>query len=98
MYIIFNKCYSFLILVNEMWNLFVYLFIYRERRRKGEREKQDIDVWGNHQSVASCTPPTGDVVHNPGMCPDRESNWQPFGAQASAQSRATPARAYNHNF
>ena len=24
--------------------------------------------------VASCAPPTGDLVRNPGMCPDWESN------------------------
>ena len=58
-----------------------YLFIFRERGREGEREG------GKHQCVvASCTPPTGDLAHNPGMCPDWESNWQPFGSQAQAQS------------
>ena len=31
-------------------------------------------------------PPTGDLARNPGMCPDWESNWWPFGAQASTQS------------
>ena len=36
--------------------------------------------------VASCTPPTGDLACNPGMCPDQESNWKPFGSQADAQS------------
>ena len=25
--------------------------------------------------------PTGDLAHNPGMCPDWELNWQPFGSQ-----------------
>ena len=51
--------------------LFIYLFIYlktlfiflergREREREGEK----------HQSVvASQAPPTGDLAHNPGMCP-----------------------------
>ena len=29
---------------------------------------------------------TGDVAHNPGICPDWELNWQPFGSQAYAQS------------
>ena len=38
--------------------------------------------------VASRAPPTGDLVRNPGMGPDWESNWQPFGLQASTQSRA----------
>ena len=27
-----------------------------------------------------------DLVHNPGMCPDWESNQQPFGSQAGTQS------------
>ena len=30
--------------------------------------------------------PTGDVAHNPGMCPDWETNLQPSGLQAGAQS------------
>ena len=40
-----------------------------------------------HQCVlASHMPPTGDLDHNPGMCPDWESNWLPFGSQAATQS------------
>ena len=31
--------------------------------------------------VASCVPRTGDLACNPGMCPDWESNWRPFGLQ-----------------
>ena len=31
-------------------------------------------------------PPTGDLACTPGMCPDWESNQQPFGSQASAHS------------
>ena len=46
-----------------------YLFVFREKGREGEREGE------KHQGVAvSHTPPTGDMAHNPGMCPDRESN------------------------
>ena len=33
--------------------------------------------------VASHVPPTGDLACNPGMCPDRESNQQPFDLQPS---------------
>ena len=44
------------------------MFIYFYREGKGEREGE------KHQSVASCTPPTGDLAHNPGRCPDREWN------------------------
>ena len=57
-----------------------YLFIFRERGGEEEREGE------KHQCVvASHTPPTGDLAHNPGVCPDWESNWRPFGLQASAQ-------------
>ena len=38
--------------------------------KEGEKEGE------KHQCVvASCTPPTGDLVHNPDMYPDWESNW-----------------------
>ena len=41
------------------------LFIFRERRRKGEGEVE------NHQCVvASHIPPIEDLARNPGMCPD----------------------------
>ena len=57
------------------------LFIFRQRGREGEREEE------KHQCVvASCMTTTGDLAHNPGMCPDWESNQQPFSSQAGAQS------------
>ena len=28
----------------------------------------------------------GDLTHNPGMCPEWESNWRPFGLEAGTQS------------
>ena len=31
--------------------------------------------------VASHVAPTGDLARNPGMCPDWELNWRPFGLQ-----------------
>ena len=31
--------------------------------------------------VASHVAPIGDLAHNPRMCPDWGSNWQPFGSQ-----------------
>ena len=53
------------------------MFIFREKGRLGEK----------HQCVdASPAPPTGDLAHNPGMCPDWELNPEPFGSQAHAQS------------
>ena len=57
----------------------MYLFLERGREREREGEK--------HQCVAaSPAPPMGDLVHNPGMFPDWESNQQPFGSQASTPS------------
>ena len=45
------------------------IFLFRDRGREGEREGE------KHQCVvASRTPPTRDLSHNPGMCPDWESN------------------------
>ena len=41
---------------------FIYLFV--ERAREGEREGEK-----HHCVVASHIPPTGDLAHNPGMCP-----------------------------
>ena len=58
-----------------------YLFIFRESGREGER------VGEKHQCVvASDAPQIGDLAHNPGMGPAKESNWQPFGSQAHTQS------------
>ena len=62
---------------------FYLFFVFRERGREEEREGE------KHQRVvAFCAPPpsTGDQACNPGMCPDWELNWQPFGSQACAQS------------
>ena len=47
------------------------LFFERGEGREEEGER-NIDV----PSVASHVPPTRDLALNPGMCPDRESNWQ----------------------
>ena len=55
------------------------------RGRKGERER-NIHAQETHQSVASHTPPAGDLAHNPDMCPDWELNWKPLGSQVGTQS------------
>ena len=58
-----------------------FICLFSERGREGEREGE------KHQCVfVSHVPPTGNLAHNPGMCPDWESSWRPFGSQASAQS------------
>ena len=50
-----------------------YLFLERGEGRERERER-NIDVEEKHQSAASPIPPAGDLVLNPGMCSDLESN------------------------
>ena len=62
----------------------IYLFIFRQRGRKGEREEEIILPY--QCVVASHMPPTGDLACNPGMCPDWESNQGPFDSQANPQS------------
>ena len=39
---------------------------------------RNIHIWEKHQLVASHMPLTGDLAHNPGMCPDQESNRWPL--------------------
>ena len=50
----------------QFFNKF-YLLIFREA--KGQREGQECQY-----VFASQVPTTGDLAHNPGMCPDWESN------------------------
>ena len=66
---------------------FIYLF-FKERRRQGERER-NISVW-----LPLTFPTTGDLTQNPGMCPDWELNWLPFGLQASTQSLSHILQSY----
>ena len=46
----------------------LYLFLDRGEGREKERER-NINVW-----LPLVQPPTGDLAHNPGMCPDWELN------------------------
>ena len=57
---------------------FIY-FIFRERGREGERER-NINAREKHRLVASHTPPTWIRARNPGMCPKQGSNLQPFAS------------------
>ena len=59
---------------------FTYLFLEREDRKEQERERN------TNVGLPLMRPPTGDLAHNPGIFPDWESNWQPFGSQVGTQS------------
>ena len=54
---------------------FIYLFLDRGEGREKETSMCGCLSWS-----------TGDLDCNPGMCPDWDSNWQPFGLQAGTQS------------
>ena len=73
-----------LVFFNKIFKRF-YLFTFRGGGREEEREG-NINGQEVHWLVASRSPPTGDLAHNPGLCPDWELNWQPLGSQVSAQS------------
>ena len=47
--------------------LSIYIFIFREEGRETVMCVKNIDLFSH-------TPPTGDLAHNSGVCPDRESN------------------------
>ena len=67
-------------LPEEFFKDFICLLL----ERKEGREKETGE---KHQCVvASHTAPAEDLARNPGMCPDWESNWRPFGSQASTRS------------
>ena len=53
---------------------FIYLFLERRERKEKEKERNN-NVW------LPLVPHTGDLAHNTSMCPDWESNQQPFGSQ-----------------
>ena len=71
---IFQDIYFFL--------LFKILFIQFQRKGKGERKR------GRKTSMCGCLShnPHWGLAHNPSICPDWESNWQPFDSQAGTPS------------
>ena len=72
----FQPNYLFFYILKRFLN-----FIFRQRRREGEGEGE------KHQCVvASRVSPTGVLACNPGMFPDWELNWQPFGLQAGTRA------------
>ena len=61
-----------------------YIFIFIESGREREREGEKYQC-----VVVSHVPAAGDLASNPGMCPDWDLNWWPFGSQPSIQSTET---------
>ena len=59
---------------------YIYLFLEWGEGREKDRER-NTSVWGCVKYTLISSPPTGDLVRNPGMCLDWESNRQPFDSQ-----------------
>ena len=51
-----------------------------------------------HGSVAFLKPPIGDLARNAGMCPDQESNQQPFGLQSNTKPTEPPQPGMKNYF
>ena len=66
-----------------------YIFIFRERRKGGGKRGR------KHQcTVASHVAPTAELARNPGMCPDWESNLQPFDSHLVFNPLSYPSQSY----
>ena len=62
---------------------FVYLFL--ERGEGGREIERETSICEKHRSVASHTSPNQRLALNQGMCPDWESNQQPFNLPDDTQ-------------
>ena len=62
-----------------------YLFVFREKGRKGERGRETSMYGRNIDLLPLARVPTRGLAHNPGMCPDRGSNQWPFALRDGAQ-------------
>ena len=76
-----------------LWFFKKYLFIYLLFGVEGrEKEKErNITVW-----LPLHTHPTGNLAHNPGMCPDWESNQPLFGSQPALNPLSYISRGSVH--
>ena len=65
-----------------------YLFLERGRKRESEGEKHQCE----RETSLGCLShtPSGDLVHNSGMCPGLESSQQPFGLRDDAGPTTEP--------
>ena len=76
-----------------MWYIIFQFFTFLVEGKGGKMERNiNMCLLFKH-------PLLGTWSHNPGMCPDWESNWRPFGSQAGAQSTEPhqPGLIFNFN-
>ena len=81
------------IVIHRFLKDFIYLFLEKGEEREKERER-DFSVREKDCSVAS---PTGNLVGNPGLCPDQESNKGRFGLQAAPNSVSHASQGIIHS-
>ena len=68
------------------WKRIPFIYFFRGGEGREKERGRNISVWEKHWLVASCTPQSGDLAHNPGMCPDQELNQRPFSSLPNTQS------------
>ena len=68
-----------------VFKIFEGLFYSHSRETEGKREKETLMWERNSDGLPSTCAPTGDWIHNLGMCPDQESNWRPFSYGTTLQ-------------
>ena len=61
---------------SHSWGFFkrFYLFILEKGEGREKERERNINMW-----LLFARPLLGYSAHNPGLCPDWELNWQPFG-------------------
>ena len=64
--------------------MFYIIFDFREREREGERAQETSVKESDIDGLPSVRAP-GNWTCNPGMCPNQQLNWWPFGSQEDAQ-------------
>ena len=75
--------YSFLVKSRNIYFPKI-LFIFKERGREGQKQGKKHQC--TRETSISCHSHAPNLVHNPGMCPERESNQCPFSSQVGSQS------------
>ena len=77
----------------------IYLFIFQERGKEGERKGEKHRC--ERETCIRCLwhTPSQDQTGSPGMCPDQKSsNWQPFAVQDDAQPTEPHQSGHEHRF
>ena len=78
-------------------NILFINFLGRVEKGKRKRGRETLTCGRNIDQLPLTCAPTRDQTHNPGTCPDGESNWRPFTLWDDAQP-TEPSQAGQGNF